>query len=75
MIESAFLALSKAKVKSVVAAVRRGSTMKAILCKSHGLAEDLVLEEVDDPMAGENEAVVEVFSASLNFPDSVLSSL
>lgn len=45
--------------------------MKAILCKSHGLAENLVLEEVDDPVAGDNEAVVEVYSASLNFPDGL----
>lgn len=45
--------------------------MKAIVCKTHGPAEDLVLEDVDDPIAGENEAIVEVYSASLNFPDGL----
>lgn len=45
--------------------------MKAILCKSLGTAENLVLEEVSDPVAGENEAVVEVYAASLNFPDGL----
>lgn len=45
--------------------------MKAILCKAYGPPENLVLEDVDDPVAGENEAVVEVYAASLNFPDSL----
>ncbi len=45
--------------------------MKAIVCKSHGPAENLSLEEVEDPIAGSNEAVVEVYAASLNFPDGL----
>ena len=45
--------------------------MKAVLCKSYGPPEDLVLEDVDDPVAGDNEAVVEVYAASLNFPDGL----
>lgn len=45
--------------------------MKAILCQSHGPADNLVLEEVDDPRPGEGEAVVDVYSASLNFPDTL----
>ena len=45
--------------------------MKAILCKSYGPPENLVLEEIDDPIAGKNEAVVEVYAASLNFPDGL----
>lgn len=45
--------------------------MKAILCKSYGPPENLVLEEIADPVAGANEAVVEVYSASLNFPDTL----
>lgn len=45
--------------------------MKAIVCKTHGPAENLVLEDIDDPVAGENEAIVEVYSASLNFPDGL----
>tara|TARA_B100001059_G_scaffold150117_1_gene149959 strand:- start:279 stop:1262 length:984 start_codon:yes stop_codon:yes gene_type:complete len=45
--------------------------MKAVLCKSYGPPENLVLEEVPDLTPGENEAVVEVYAASLNFPDGL----
>lgn len=45
--------------------------MKAIVCKSYGPPENLVLEDIDDPIAAENEAIVEVYSASLNFPDGL----
>lgn len=45
--------------------------MKAVLCKSCGPPENLVLETVDDPVAGNNEAVVEVYATSLNFPDGL----
>jgi NADPH2:quinone reductase len=47
------------------------STMKAIVCHSYGPPENLALEEVADPIPGENQAVVEVFAASLNFPDTL----
>lgn len=45
--------------------------MKAIVCNSYGPPENLTLEKVEDPVAGENEAVVEVYAASLNFPDGL----
>ena len=45
--------------------------MKAILCKTLGPPENLVLEEVEDPVAAENEALVDVYAASLNFPDGL----
>ncbi|HJO12883.1 MAG: NADPH:quinone oxidoreductase family protein [Gammaproteobacteria bacterium] len=45
--------------------------MKAILCHSYGPPENLTLEEVADPVAAENEVVVEVYAASLNFPDGL----
>ncbi len=45
--------------------------MKAIVCKTYGPPENLALEEIDDPIAAENEAVVKVYSASLNFPDGL----
>jgi NADPH2:quinone reductase len=45
--------------------------MKAIVCKTYGPPENLVLEDIDDPTAAENEAVVQVYSASLNFPDGL----
>ena len=46
--------------------------MKAILCKSFGPPENLVLEEVEDLKPGEGEALVEVYAAALNFPDTLL---
>ena len=45
--------------------------MKAILCETFGPPENLVLKEIDDPVAGDNEAIVEVYAASLNFPDGL----
>ena len=45
--------------------------MKAIVCNSYGPPENLSLEEIDDPIAAENEAIVQVYSASLNFPDGL----
>ena len=45
--------------------------MRAILCKSHGPAENLSLETVDDLVPASDEAIVEVYSAALNFPDGL----
>ena len=45
--------------------------MKAILCKSYGPPENLVLEEVQDLNPKEGEALVEVYAAALNFPDTL----
>lgn len=45
--------------------------MKAIVCKTFGPPENLTLDEIDDPVAAEGEAVVKVYSASLNFPDGL----
>lgn len=45
--------------------------MKAVRCSSYGPPENLTLEEIGAPTVGENEAVVEVYAASLNFPDGL----
>ena len=45
--------------------------MKAVLCSSYGPPENLTLEEIAEPIAGEGEALVEVYAASLNFPDGL----
>jgi len=45
--------------------------MKAIRCTSYGPPENLVLEDIDDLVPGDNEAVVDVHAASLNFPDTL----
>ena len=45
--------------------------MKAVMCNSFGPPENLILEDVPDLEPCENEAVVEVYAASLNFPDGL----
>ena len=45
--------------------------MKAILCKSYGPPENLVLEDVPDLKPKEGEVLVEVYAAALNFPDTL----
>ena len=45
--------------------------MKAVMCNSYGPPENLVLEDIPDLEPGEDEAVVEVHAASLNFPDGL----
>lgn len=43
--------------------------MKAVVCKKFGPPEDLVVEEIADPIATKGKVVVQVHAASLNFPD------
>jgi NADPH2:quinone reductase len=43
--------------------------MRALVCKEYGPPESLVIEENDDPVAGEGQVVVEVAAAGINFPD------
>lgn len=45
--------------------------MLAVRCQSHGPPENLALDDIDKPVAGANEALVEVYAASLNFPDGL----
>src|SRR5690242_21490300 len=46
--------------------------MKALLCKRYGGPDDLVVEEVADPVAKEGEAVVRVHAAALNLFDTLI---
>jgi NADPH2:quinone reductase len=46
--------------------------MKAILCKSFAPVSELVYEEVDTPIAGKGEVLIDVVAAGVNFPDSLL---
>lgn len=45
--------------------------MKAIVCSGYGPPENLRIQQINDPFAGPNEAVVQVYAASLNFPDGL----
>src|SRR5262245_11818080 len=46
--------------------------MKALLCKSWGGPETLVLEELPSPQAGAGEVVIDVKAAGVNFPDVLI---
>ncbi len=47
-------------------------TMKAVLCKSYGPPESLVVEDVASPIPGAGEVVISVKAASVNFPDVLI---
>ncbi len=46
--------------------------MKAVLCKSYGPPESLVIEELASPTPGPGQVVVSVKAASVNFPDVLI---
>ena len=46
--------------------------MKAILCKSWGLPDTLVVEELPDVVPGPGQAIIEVHAAGVNFPDVLI---
>lgn len=43
--------------------------MRALVCKEYGPPDSLFLEEVEDPVAGEGQVLIEVAAAGINFPD------
>lgn len=45
--------------------------MKAVVCRSFGPPENLVLEEVADPAVGVGQVLIDVHAAGLNFPDTL----
>src|SRR5437764_11156946 len=46
--------------------------MRAVLCKSYGPPESLVIEDLPSPVAGPGEVVIAVKAASVNFPDVLI---
>ena len=46
--------------------------MKAILCKSWGPPESLVLEEVPDLVPKDKEVIIEIKACGVNFPDTLI---
>ncbi|OBI18213.1 NADPH:quinone oxidoreductase family protein [Mycobacterium sp. E2497] len=43
--------------------------MRAVVCRSYGTPEDLVLEDVDEPVPAPGQLLVRVHAAAVNFPD------
>ncbi|MBF8754075.1 NADPH:quinone oxidoreductase family protein [Pseudomonas guariconensis] len=46
--------------------------MKAVLCKTLGPAQNLVLEDVASPVPKKNEILLDVQAAGVNFPDTLI---
>jgi NADPH2:quinone reductase len=46
--------------------------MRAAVCRSYGTPEDLVVDDVPDPVPGPGQLVVRVHAAAVNFPDVLL---
>lgn len=46
--------------------------MKAVLCKHWGPPESLVVQEVDTPIPGPGEVLIEVHAAGVNYPDTLI---
>lgn len=46
--------------------------MKAVMCKSFGPPENLVLEEVPDLKAGKGKVIVSVKACGVNYPDTLI---
>jgi NADPH2:quinone reductase len=51
---------------------QRNSPMKAVLCNAFGPAETLVLEKIASPKAKNNEILLDVHAAGVNFPDTLI---
>jgi NADPH:quinone reductase len=46
--------------------------MRAVVCKEFGAPEALVVEELDDPTAGEGQLLIDVKAAAVTFPDTLM---
>jgi NADPH2:quinone reductase len=43
--------------------------MRALVCKEYGPPETLVIETLEDPVAGDGQVLIDVAAAGINFPD------
>ena len=46
--------------------------MRAVVCRSYGPPEDLVVDDIADPVPGPGQLLVRVHAAAVNFPDVLL---
>ena len=46
--------------------------MRAVVCRSYGTPDDLVIEDVAAPVPGPGQLLVRVHAAAVNFPDVLL---
>ena len=50
----------------------KGDGVKAVVCKAFGPPEDLVVEELPDPVPERGQVLVEVKAAAVTFPDTLM---
>ena len=43
--------------------------MDALVCNAYGTTDELLIEDWDDPVAGDGQVVIDVMAAGINFPD------
>src|SRR5262245_22663163 len=48
------------------------AAMRAVLCRAYGPPESLTVEDVEDPVPGPGEVVVDVRACSTTFPDVLM---
>ncbi len=46
--------------------------MRALVCKEYGPPESLVIDDIDDPVPGDGQILVDVAAAGINFPDVLI---
>jgi len=46
--------------------------MKAIVCKTHGSPENLVMEDIPEPEITKDQVLIDVHCAGINFPDTLI---
>jgi NADPH2:quinone reductase len=46
--------------------------MRAVVCRRFGPPESLVIEELEDPIAGDGQLVIDVRAAAVTFPDTLV---
>ncbi len=46
--------------------------MRAVLCKTLGMPDSLVVEEVESPIPAEGEVLLSVKACGVNFPDTLI---
>jgi len=46
--------------------------VKALVCNEYGPPDSLIIEELDDPLPGEGQVLVNIKAAGINFPDILI---
>ena len=56
----------------MVIAIKKGQLVKAIVCEEFGKISDIKWKDVDNPNINEEEVLIRVLAAGVNYPDSLI---